>query len=406
MRNRILRIVHDPKGLRRGVCRILLRRLPHTLISWRFLLPCQGAVKVHKYVFLGAWPQLPRWLYAGVVLFSLCTWIGFWGWYFILLNLYRRGGQLRDSMGIAHARQVLSLLRLMARGVPAQCYYRFQLYRYHEQQWWHFVFDYQLPHWHRVLSGRISPWSQRLLSDKQLFADYMRSHRIPVVEHYLVCPRGGAFDWWELDGDTFLKPVVGSRCQGCFALLQAFEGREALLIGEGERFSGRNIITEKLRQLIEKTDYIVQPLLSNHPVIADSLDCEWACTLRVVTASYCGEVVPLLAILERGSQSFLRRKMIVVNISNGQLQCDREQTALQYLPYWPAVLDSVCRAHRLLDDVKTIGWDVIITAQGPVLLEGNINWGVAGHQVAQSSPLLDDKLMEVYFAPVDKLIER
>ena len=52
------------------------------------------------------------------------------------------------------------------------------------------------------------------------------------------------------------------------------------------------------------------------------------------------------------------------------------------LPYWDEVVDLVIRAHKAIINVQSIGWDVAITPDGPVLIEGNDNWEIANPQDA------------------------
>lgn len=41
------------------------------------------------------------------------------------------------------------------------------------------------------------------------------------------------------------------------------------------------------------------------------------------------------------------------------------------IPYWNKVLDLVCDAAKKIPQVRFIGWDVAITQEGPILIEGN-----------------------------------
>lgn len=50
------------------------------------------------------------------------------------------------------------------------------------------------------------------------------------------------------------------------------------------------------------------------------------------------------------------------------------------LPYWDEIKQLVIKAHSLIPDVVSIGWDVAITPTGPVLIEGNDNWEITGPQ--------------------------
>ena len=47
------------------------------------------------------------------------------------------------------------------------------------------------------------------------------------------------------------------------------------------------------------------------------------------------------------------------------------------IPYWNEVKELVLKAHSFLPEVPTIGWDVAITPNGPILLEGNDNWEIS-----------------------------
>ncbi|WP_295086886.1 sugar-transfer associated ATP-grasp domain-containing protein [Ruminococcus sp.] len=50
------------------------------------------------------------------------------------------------------------------------------------------------------------------------------------------------------------------------------------------------------------------------------------------------------------------------------------------VPYWREIVDLVIRAHKALPEIPTIGWDVAILPNGPVLIEGNDNWEITGPQ--------------------------
>lgn len=65
------------------------------------------------------------------------------------------------------------------------------------------------------------------------------------------------------------------------------------------------------------------------------------------------------------------------------------------VPYWGEVVDTVLHAARVLSFMEYIGWDVIVTPQGPVVLEANINSGMNVLQVHQ--PLLKDPRARAYF---------
>jgi len=44
------------------------------------------------------------------------------------------------------------------------------------------------------------------------------------------------------------------------------------------------------------------------------------------------------------------------------------------LPYWSEVKELALRAAAAFPGVRSIGWDIAISEQGPVLIEGNTGW--------------------------------
>ena len=44
------------------------------------------------------------------------------------------------------------------------------------------------------------------------------------------------------------------------------------------------------------------------------------------------------------------------------------------IPYWEKILKLINESSKEIPDVRTVGWDVAITINGPTLIEGNDNW--------------------------------
>lgn len=64
---------------------------------------------------------------------------------------------------------------------------------------------------------------------------------------------------------------------------------------------------------------------------------------------------------------FKSRKLETHPVTNSQI------TGIK-IPYWKNILEMIKKAAVLIPTVRTIGWDVVITENGPALLEGNDNW--------------------------------
>lgn len=50
------------------------------------------------------------------------------------------------------------------------------------------------------------------------------------------------------------------------------------------------------------------------------------------------------------------------------------------IPYWKEVIELVINAHKQFYELQSIGWDIVITPNGPVILEGNDDWEIGGPQ--------------------------
>lgn len=66
------------------------------------------------------------------------------------------------------------------------------------------------------------------------------------------------------------------------------------------------------------------------------------------------------------------------------------------LPHWPDAIALVTRAHRTaFPRFVSLGWDVALTPDGPVLIEANAGWGAEIMQTLNGEPLGDTVLAEI-----------
>lgn len=52
------------------------------------------------------------------------------------------------------------------------------------------------------------------------------------------------------------------------------------------------------------------------------------------------------------------------------------------IPYWDEIIKLVEDAGKNIPEVRTVGWDIAVTTQGPTLIEGNDNWNRVLFQLA------------------------
>ena len=67
------------------------------------------------------------------------------------------------------------------------------------------------------------------------------------------------------------------------------------------------------------------------------------------------------------------------------------------MPHYAAARALALRAHACFSWVPFVGWDVVVTPDGPVLLEANPDFGVEHSQISMGRPLGETVYPEVYF---------
>jgi hypothetical protein len=198
----------------------------------------------------------------------------------------------------------------------------------------------------------------------------------------------------DLDQDLFVKPRVGRgatgvalyRRIGAFRWLDPADNKVSLgqiLSGIVRRFGTQNVM--------------VLPRLRNHPALAD-MATESLITIRAVTV--LNEdlepelVVAYLRVLAKLEPDWPVKKPIseyaaAVDLDTGRLQAmtgDKPECLSQWyerhpvtgvefvgrqVPCWDEVTALAEKAHRVASDRVLVGWDIAVTPDGPILLEGN-----------------------------------
>jgi hypothetical protein len=195
--------------------------------------------------------------------------------------------------------------------------------------------------------------------------------------------------------DLFIKPVSGS---------QGIGGERWVHDASGERWSrkGRSLTQAELlahcRQLARTKPILVQYCLSNHPDLA-RYSAGPLCTFRVITyGDALGPPAVLCVTLK-----IARKGSDVDNIHAGGIACPVNHATGQLgsgigydpvEPRWPKhpetgatiegaylathreVIDLALAAHGKLDVPWSVGWDIAMTPEGAVVVEGNEYWGV------------------------------
>src|SRR5690606_22779383 len=186
--------------------------------------------------------------------------------------------------------------------------------------------------------------------------------------------------------DGVCKPVDGIMGAGVFLL----EVKNGCLLIDGAKAS-----IDDLRSRLS-TRHLLQTRVTQHPVLA-SLHPPSINTLRLVTFNRDGKVVLFSAALRIGTGGASKDNwsaggiLVRVNPDTGVVQgegfmkpdfgrrVDRHPDTQVLLdgfvvPEFDHAVALVKKFHSHLSGIHSIGWDMAITPEGPVFIEGNDDW--------------------------------
>lgn len=241
-----------------------------------------------------------------------------------------------------------------------------------------------------------------LLRDKVLFERYFSAGGIPVVptvghtdRNALILQNGSILSNFpdqqihELDGkELFAKPRFGIKGKGAFKL-QLSNGRASI--------NGSPATADELRRSFSHP-LIIQETVPQHNTLA-ILHTPSLNTIRTVTYRNNGKIESLLSYLRIAANGQITdnnpscRAIVRINEQNGNLykhgyviredvitkEHQHPNTGIYFrdltVPFFSDAIETVKRAHEWLPSIHSIGWDIAITPSGPILLEGNDDWG-------------------------------
>lgn len=228
-----------------------------------------------------------------------------------------------------------------------------------------------------------------LLRDKLLFYRYMKQCGMKVPEVFGIVKNRKVYDLnfekysdekLQLEADYFLKDVSGE----CASYVEHIADYEALC----EKLDGLPNDMLILQRRVRQSDEMnaINPCAIN--------------TIRIVTINKDGSPYVLSALLRVGTaatgnvDNWARGGLAVGISEDGYLheygfykpihgrKTDRHPDSNIKLcefkvPEYQRVVEAACKAHKFFYGVRSIGWDIAISDDGPVFIEGNDNWKIS-----------------------------
>jgi len=304
----------------------------------------------------------------------------------------KNGPAIRSRYGRGLIRQFMDQVRLFfTDGVVAPWYYIFELAK-------------------EPTSGRAEMFLQRSetkagiypllrrgvtteLNNKKIFADYCAENGVSCVPYIIYLNGADVGDAQLPDCDLFVKPAGGRGGRGAerwdFVRPGMFSGPESEKLGANELLS-------RLNERAKQRPLLIQKRIEANPEVGD-LTAGALPTVRVTTCvneSGKPEVVGAvfrMAIgsnrtvdnlhaggiaagvdLEKGTLSAASNLGMDARLGWLQRHPDTGAEIVERkLPQWEEIRALAIQAHSAFDDRVVVGWDIGVTDQGPLVVEGN-----------------------------------
>ena len=305
-------------------------------------------------------------------------------------------------------------------GIGPKPYALFNLIGVAEAQWSNYVMDEPL----KKLLYQLSRAEDRLVAnDKSRFHAHCLQHKLAtpeIIGVMLAQPTSDSSPMRDLaSARDFIQYFSANDGKYFFKLIDGSHGRHAfgVSISHGKAtWHNQHHSVAVLHQHCEKIlqqeyGWIIQRCVANHKRLRELMSSHALSTIRVVSVLKDGEFHLIAACIrlivganevDNFSHGASGNLAAAVDVETGTLLAARgsltrhwpQMVAVRHhpvsniaiegfqLPYWQESLLLVERAHRSMPQLLTLGWDVAITDDGPVIIETNCRYDVDIIQVS------------------------
>jgi hypothetical protein len=328
------------------------------------------------------------------------------------------GAFVHAHHGVSHAQQLADLWHCMWRhNQLARHYYWRKLFLIRDREEWLANFEHREVN--TLLDHINAAAPKAALTHKLHFHQHCRTHDLPTAP---------VFAAWEPGGhlvtplppdprrDVFIKPTTEYGSVGAMPI--AYDAATRLYQLGDARYSWSDLLDTIGTQHAEKIGYVLQPRLRNSANYA-VYGQQDLCNLRVVTGVPANGIPELVGSVIRLPSRFTTKGhdrdvlLATVDIADGRMgrAMFRNIKLPQFthhpdtghpiegeiLPGWSEIKELVLRAHATCPWMAFIGWDVVESEQGLLLLEANANWGGDSIQLPGTTPLGRTRFPTIYF---------
>jgi hypothetical protein len=341
-----------------------------------------------------------------VNLIGLLRWVGCNAWILSFKACRRLTKEELTEYQVGRTRLFLTLLQLaLCHMIPPGYYFKYKGYhKENKKKFMEYIYNQEMSYVHQYCNKGFSNYraAVQLIGDKYNFSRVLHKAGLPTVVgklHSTLILKKNEFLLFQKK-NLFCKPNNGSRSKDAFHLnydtktdsyeLKTIYGKHLTIMTE---------IKAYLKDVCFRNKHLlIQPFLRDHQEMKALSTQSAATTVRVITekkhSSHCIPNVlylqleiPKEIIIE--SKNIPRQFYTVLPLDIHSLDINavfkkkypdlEEQSCLISNALKILLRDAInycILAHQQLINLRTVAFDLIISEQGPVILEANYNWGI------------------------------
>jgi hypothetical protein len=172
---------------------------------------------------------------------------------------------------------------------------------------------------------------------------------------------------------------------------------------------------EALKLKLKQNTWVIQERIKNQAPVLAKFHPQSINTLRIVTVKTASSIDILYSSIRMGIDNAFNDNYssggisVVIDSVSGTLfkwgifktggggkRCDRHPNSDivfegYIIPGWNEIVEYIKKAHRLFYGFHSIGWDICLTDEGIMVIEGNDNWDTTGAQIYSGARAIYEK---------------
>jgi hypothetical protein len=343
-------------------------------------------------------------------------------------GIRRFGAAVQERDGVPTSTQFVRLLRAGYAGLLTEDFYLHRLHLESELRKPAKTFPFsQVIDMQRHLIDSQNCQDYPRIRNKEVFTRLCAEHALPVVPILAEFMDGDMLAQAPIRPhvDLFSKPA--DLMLGVGTALWRWQNSGSYKEQSGPELELQDIFAALSRKSAARVDgspsgrIILQERVTNHPAMVGQLTIGGLATIRIVTCRSPSEAIDFLppvirmpvgdAIADNIAQGGLAAPIDASGrIAGPAIRKDKRYGVSIFthhpttgvklpgfqLPHWPQVYDLARRAHLIFPSLHFIGWDIALTADGPVLVEGNAWWDVDLTVLPHAITLADTQFIPYY----------